>query len=209
MIVIICAKYKKNRSRTVDAIERTRFSKSRPNDLEDIGQVNTLGSRFGFCVVSERIQASHCVVDRPLAVLTGLAKPDPVTRSGKNKHGARYLSQTHYKLLNLGALEVSWVNKVLDLKMSWHTLPTKLIKFAMSVRSRKHAPIIRHCWAVRMMICLIKSNTDKQQYPLSLLTNISNFRARKYHINIESQVPIRAFRLARVNYCAAGWRWTG
>ena len=38
MIVIICAKYKKNWSRTVEAIKRTRFSKSRPNDLEDIGQ---------------------------------------------------------------------------------------------------------------------------------------------------------------------------
>ena len=38
MIVIICAKYKKNPSRTVDATERTRFSKSRLNDLEDIGQ---------------------------------------------------------------------------------------------------------------------------------------------------------------------------
>ena len=38
MIVIICAKYKKNPSITVDATERTRFSKSRPNDLEDIGQ---------------------------------------------------------------------------------------------------------------------------------------------------------------------------
>ena len=38
MIVIICAKYEKNPSRTVDATERTRFSKSRPNDLEDIGQ---------------------------------------------------------------------------------------------------------------------------------------------------------------------------
>ena len=31
------AKYKKNPSRTVDATERTQFSKSRPNDLEDIG----------------------------------------------------------------------------------------------------------------------------------------------------------------------------
>ena len=38
MIVIICARYKKNPSRTVDVTERTRFSKSRPNDLEDIGQ---------------------------------------------------------------------------------------------------------------------------------------------------------------------------
>ena len=38
MIVIICTKYKKNPSRTVDAIERKGFSKSRPNDLEDIGQ---------------------------------------------------------------------------------------------------------------------------------------------------------------------------
>ena len=38
IILIICAKYKKNPSRTVDATERTRFSKSRPNDLEDIGQ---------------------------------------------------------------------------------------------------------------------------------------------------------------------------
>ena len=38
MIVIICATYKNNPSRTVDATERTGFSKSRPNDLEDIGQ---------------------------------------------------------------------------------------------------------------------------------------------------------------------------
>ena len=38
MIVIICAKYKKNPFKTVDATERTRFSKSRSNDLEDIGQ---------------------------------------------------------------------------------------------------------------------------------------------------------------------------
>ena len=38
MIVIICAKYKMNPSRTVDTTERTRFSKSRSNDLEDIGQ---------------------------------------------------------------------------------------------------------------------------------------------------------------------------
>ena len=35
--MIICAKYKRNPSRTVDATERTRFSKSRSNDLEDIG----------------------------------------------------------------------------------------------------------------------------------------------------------------------------
>ena len=38
MIVIICTKYKRNPSKTVDAIERTQFSKSRSNDLEDIGQ---------------------------------------------------------------------------------------------------------------------------------------------------------------------------
>ena len=38
MIVIICAKYKKNWSRTVEATKRTRFSKTRPNDLEDISQ---------------------------------------------------------------------------------------------------------------------------------------------------------------------------
>ena len=38
MIAIICAKYKKNPSKTVDATERTRFSKSRSNDLENIGQ---------------------------------------------------------------------------------------------------------------------------------------------------------------------------
>ena len=38
MIVIICAKYQKNPSRTVDAAERTRFFKSTSYDLEDIGQ---------------------------------------------------------------------------------------------------------------------------------------------------------------------------
>ena len=38
MLVIICTKYGKNPSRTVDATERTRFSRSRPNDLENTGQ---------------------------------------------------------------------------------------------------------------------------------------------------------------------------
>ena len=38
MLVIICTKYGKNPSRTVDAIEWTRFSRSRPNDLENIHQ---------------------------------------------------------------------------------------------------------------------------------------------------------------------------
>ena len=38
MEVIICGKYGNNRSRTENVTERTRFSKSRSNDLEDIGQ---------------------------------------------------------------------------------------------------------------------------------------------------------------------------
>ena len=38
ILVIICTKYGKNPSRTVDAPERTRFSRSRANDLENIGQ---------------------------------------------------------------------------------------------------------------------------------------------------------------------------
>ena len=38
MVVIICGKYGNNRSRTENFIERTQFSKSRSNDLEDIGQ---------------------------------------------------------------------------------------------------------------------------------------------------------------------------
>ena len=38
MLVIICTKYGKNPSGTVDAAERTRFSRPWPNDLEDIGQ---------------------------------------------------------------------------------------------------------------------------------------------------------------------------
>ena len=38
MVVIICGKYGNNRSRTEKVTEQTRFSKSRSNDLEDIGQ---------------------------------------------------------------------------------------------------------------------------------------------------------------------------
>ena len=38
MVVIICGKYGNNRSRTENVTERTRFSKSRSNDLEDISQ---------------------------------------------------------------------------------------------------------------------------------------------------------------------------
>ena len=38
MLVIICTKYGKNPSRTVDATGWTQFSRPRPNNLEDIGQ---------------------------------------------------------------------------------------------------------------------------------------------------------------------------
>ena len=38
MAVIICGKYGNNQSRTENVTERTQFSKSRLNDLEDIGQ---------------------------------------------------------------------------------------------------------------------------------------------------------------------------
>ena len=38
MVVIICGKYGNNRCRPEKVTERTRFSKSRSNDLEDIGQ---------------------------------------------------------------------------------------------------------------------------------------------------------------------------
>ena len=38
MLLIICTKYGENLSRTVDATERTRFSRPKPKDLEDIGQ---------------------------------------------------------------------------------------------------------------------------------------------------------------------------
>ena len=38
MVVIVCGKYGNNRSRTENVSERTQFSKSRSNDLEDIGQ---------------------------------------------------------------------------------------------------------------------------------------------------------------------------
>ena len=38
MVVIICGRYGNNRSRTENVTERTRFSKSRSNDLKDIGQ---------------------------------------------------------------------------------------------------------------------------------------------------------------------------
>ena len=38
MVVIICGKHENNGSRTENVTERTRFSKSRSNDLEDIGQ---------------------------------------------------------------------------------------------------------------------------------------------------------------------------
>ena len=38
MVVIICGKYGNNRSRTQNVTEQTQFSKSRSNDLRDIGQ---------------------------------------------------------------------------------------------------------------------------------------------------------------------------
>ena len=41
MVVITCGKYGNNRCRTENVTEPTRFSKSRSNDLEDIGQGQT------------------------------------------------------------------------------------------------------------------------------------------------------------------------
>ena len=38
MLMIICTTYGKSPSGTLDATKRTRFSRPRPNDLEDIGQ---------------------------------------------------------------------------------------------------------------------------------------------------------------------------
>ena len=93
------------------------IAKNRTNHIHSFCKyMATLGSRFGFCVVSERIQASRCVADRPLAVLTVLAEPDHIWQGReKNKHEGRYLSHTPYKLLNLIALEVSLVNKMFHL----------------------------------------------------------------------------------------------
>ena len=55
MLVIICTKYGKNPSGTVDATERTRFSRLRPNDLEDIDQ----GQR-SLCATHLLIQVTIC-----------------------------------------------------------------------------------------------------------------------------------------------------
>ena len=38
MVMVIYGKYGNNRSRTENITERTQFSRSRPNDLENIGQ---------------------------------------------------------------------------------------------------------------------------------------------------------------------------
>ena len=51
MIVIICAKYKNNPSRTLYATERTQFSKSRSNDLEYIGQGRRLSHATYFLML--------------------------------------------------------------------------------------------------------------------------------------------------------------
>ena len=75
----------------------------------------TLGSRYGVSVVSERAQASRCVVDRPLAVQMGLADTEYVTWSGKNEHGGRYLSHMCFKLFDLGALEDCVVDQIIHL----------------------------------------------------------------------------------------------
>ena len=67
-IVIICAKYTKNPSRTVDATERTRFSKSRRNDLEDMRSRSKVvvcdtpshGSDHLWLIWKESIQNCRC-----------------------------------------------------------------------------------------------------------------------------------------------------
>ena len=55
MVVIICGKYGNNRSRTENVTERTRFSKSRSNDLEDISQGQRSSHATHLLIVSSRI----------------------------------------------------------------------------------------------------------------------------------------------------------
>ena len=67
MIVIICATYKKNPSRTVDATERTRFTKSKPNDLESFIDTNQFYMLFNTVINDQK----HTSMWRGEARLTG------------------------------------------------------------------------------------------------------------------------------------------
>ena len=75
MILIICAKYKKNPPRTVDATERTRFSKSMPNDLQDIGQGQGLS------------HATHPLMLLIICTIYGNNPPWNVDATGRTRKG--------------------------------------------------------------------------------------------------------------------------
>ena len=110
-------------------------------------------------------------------------------------------------------------------KMGRHILPTKLIKFAMTVRSRKHAPIIRHCWAVRMVICLIKSNTFNNntclpRWPIlaSFMLKYTiwtlNYKYQSVHFDWPGLTTVRRDGVGQVNKSSfsltrlpVAWKW--
>ena len=100
MVVIICGKYGNNRSRTENVTERTRFSKSRSNDLEDIGQ----GQRSSHAthllmlviICTKYRKTPSRTVDATEWTRFSRSRPNDLEKIG---HGQRSLHETHPLML--------------------------------------------------------------------------------------------------------------
>ena len=113
MIVIICAKYKKNWSRTVEATKRTRFSKSRPNDLEDIGQ----GQRSS--------HATHPLM--LLIICTKYGKNPSWTVDGSGSEGNWPKTKPNFWILKR-ALHATHLLKLLDKMCKYEMDPMSIVE---------------------------------------------------------------------------------
>ena len=100
MVVINCGKYGNNRSRTENVTERTQFSKSRSNDLEEIGQGqrSSHATHFLILVIICTIIGKNPsrTVDATERTLFSRSRPNDLEKIGQ---GQRSLHETHPLML--------------------------------------------------------------------------------------------------------------
>ena len=100
MVVIICGKYGNNQSRTENVTKQTPFSKSRSNDLEDIGQ----GQRSSHATHLRMLVIICTKYGKNSSRTENVTEQTPFSKSRPNdiediRQGQRSLYATHHLIL--------------------------------------------------------------------------------------------------------------
>ena len=125
MVVIICGKYGNNWCRTEKATERTRFSKSRSNELEDIGQ----GQRSS--------HATHLLM---LVIICTKYGKNP-SRSGDATEWKRFSRSRPNDLENIGqgqrSLHATYPLMVMMICAKYGKNASRIVDFFFKVKAKK------------------------------------------------------------------------